>query len=170
MTKAEVVIPVAMMGESEQVLDKYRELVASGKCAPKLAEILASRKCPTADTDTAHYAGMKNLYETAGPSYANKIHKEAARHGLQVSKDMHFNGSIADSRGGGDPAAWMRVGDGRSHFKKVVESRGELSTDLGVTDVGRAKEAIEKKTAAFNKRKQAKEARQAEIADKYSKG
>lgn len=165
----EVKIPISMLGESEEVLDRFREMVCGGM-APMLATILASRKVPAADTDTAHYSGMKNLMETAGPSYTNKIHKEAARHGLKVSRDMHFNGSIADQRGGGDPAAWQRVGDGRAHFRKVLESRGETSQDLKAMNTDRAKEVFARKEARFNKRQEAIKSRQAAMSDKAAKG
>lgn len=170
MKKSEVTIPVSMMGESEVMLNRYRELVASGKCQPKMAEIIASRKAPASDTDTAHYAGHPSLYETAGPSYANKVHKEAARHGVKVTKDMHFNGSIADHRGGGDPAAWQMAGCGRDHFKKVIESRGEISHDLGVTDMDRSKEVLDRKQKAFDKRQSAKKERKEAATARMLKG
>ena len=171
MKKSEVQIPPNMLGESEGVLDYYRDLIVNGDsrgmpCAPRMAEIISTRRPPTGDTDTAHFSGLKNLNETAGPSYFAKIHKEAKRHGVKVSKDMHFNASMADHRGGGDPAAWQMAGCGRDHYRKLLESRGEVSSDLGVKATDRTKEILMKKQAAFNKRQAKVAERQAAYAEK----
>lgn len=157
-----------MMGQPETVLKKYFQLIKSGT-APKLAEILSSRKSPGLETDTSHYAGMKPLEETCGLDYARKTKAQARAAGISITDNSIYNATLADHRCGGDPKAWLLAGDGRAKVKSVVNNHGATCESLGVKENGKLLERFAKREKFVNKklaRKAEIKARQAEIAAK----
>lgn len=161
-------LPIGMMDQPSQVIARYRRMVAAGE-SPRLAEMFAVRKAPKLETDTAHYAGMPALEETAGFEYAKKVKQQARAAGISITDSSIYNGTIADERGGADPNAWLLAGDGRDKFRKVIRDKGKACESLGVEADGSFEEKWAKKEKAFNKRQSAKKERQAEMAEKATK-
>ena len=150
-----------MMGETDAVLAEYRRMVAFGT-APKLAEIFASRRAPGADTDATHYKELVPLHVAYGKEYAETTYAQAKAAGITVSDNCHYNASMADERCGGDPNAWVRVGEGRSEVIRRIREKGASCPDLGVVKNDRLIENELKREAKINKRKQ----RRMELAQK----
>lgn len=154
-------LPFSMIDEPEHVKAKYLELVAAGE-SRSIAEILACRQAPSAETDTSHFAGMRPLDETAGHEYAKKVRAQARAAGISISGSSIYNGSIADARGGGDPNAWLLAGDGRAKWRQSIERVGGECESLKVKASGKSLEIFAKREKLLNKRKQRKEEIKAE--------
>ncbi len=160
MKQCDVPIPIAMLGEPEEILARYRELVANGT-APRMAEILATRHFPAALTDTMRMVGVPPLEETAGLAYAKRVKEAARKAGIVVTDNSRYNPTMADHRRGGDPKAWTHAGDGVSTLKRRLQEMGGGSEDLGVQiDHSRDAERFEKRRAAIMERR----AKKAELA------
>lgn len=161
----DVKIPVSMMGEPEHILERYRALVRAGQ-SPGMASILASRRCPGLETDTAHYAGMKPLEETCGKAYAAQVKAQARAAGITISDNSRFNGTIADHRGGGDPTAWIHAGDGKSTFRERLRKTGGGGDDFGLeVNTSLVGERYAKKKAGVMGRRREAKAREAALAE-----
>lgn len=169
MNVSDIEIPVSMMGEPEHILDRYRQYIMEG-VQPGMATILASRKAPRADTDTAHYAGTTRMEAAWGTEYTRLRRQEAIRAGFKPSDSAVFNPTFCDGRRGGDPMAWMEVGDGRGKFKKVCDMRGIECEDLGVKANGKSLELTAQKEARVKKRVERMKQRQAAKAEFLRKG
>lgn len=168
MKKSEIPIPVSMIGESEQILDKYRELIRKGQ-SPGMASILATRCAPGLETATNHYVGMKPLKEVAGADYAEGVRKQALKAGIPINEHSRYNGTIADARRGGDPGAWIHNGESHDKFRKVCEERGIPNPDLRTRDDGRIHEIEAKRVEGVTKRRKQAAAREEFVADKKKK-
>lgn len=169
MKKSDVVIPVSMQGESEQVLDKYRELVAGGM-AIGMATILASRHFPATKADRGRENNLPPIEQTCGKYYADKIKAEAKAAGINVTDASRYNPTMADSRAGGDPNAWVHAGEGTSTYKQRLLASGGGSEDLGVAhDDARIQERFAKKKAAYHGRRRARRAYAEEFFEKKAK-
>ena len=168
MKRSEIRIPVSMMDESDDVLDRYRDLIMKGE-SPGIASILASRCAPSLETATNHFVGRKSLEEAYGLDYATKVKRHAREAGIAITDSSIFNASVADERGGADPNAWLLAGDGPDKWRAVAQARGCRSEDLKVKDDGRIAEIEAKREAGINKRNAIRAAREAEVADKIKK-
>jgi len=158
-----------MMDATDAQIAAFSRMVKSGE-SPRLAEMLALRKPPKADTDDVHFQGMgmAHLAKVAGHDYAKNTYGQAKAAGLSITDSHIYNGSIADKRKGGDPKAWIGPGDGRAKFRNVIKARGASCETLGI-DEGPSDQVIEtyhKKKEWFNNRKRKIEAIEAEVADK----
>lgn len=165
-------LPIGMMGQPEHLIAKFRELVASGE-SPRIAEICALRTAPGGKTDTAHFAGMGlgHLASVLGQNHVDKLVAQARAAGIQVGESSIYNGSLADKRAGGDPGAWLTVGDGRAKQREVALSRGMAAAD-GSVEYGQSQERVEfanKSIEAYDKRKAEKAARKKEITERREK-
>ena len=147
-------LPIGMMDARQDQIEAFERMVASGE-SPRLAEMLALRKAPSLDTDTAHFAGlnMNHIAKTINQPYADKVMEQARKAGLNVNENWFYNGSIADERAGGDPGAWIGPGDGKDKFKKVIRERGGASEELGV-DFFESAERQDKETTRREKVKE----------------
>lgn len=149
MTSKAIHIPVSMLGESDDVLDRYRKLIADG-VLPGMASILASRSCPALGTDTARQVGIPPLEVSCGKEYARLRKEEARRAGIAISDNSRYHPMMADSRRGADPNAWIHAGDGASTYQRRLRETGGGCEDLGVqVDLSRTAEKMEKKKSAF---------------------
>lgn len=119
------------MDQPSEVIARFRKMVAAGE-SPRLAEMMAVRKGPVLDTDTAHFVGLPPLEKVYGPVGAKKIRETARKAGISVSDSSFFNPSIADERAAADPDAWLLPGEGKDKFKRVIRDRGGASEELGV--------------------------------------
>jgi hypothetical protein len=149
-----------MLGESEEVLNKFLELMAAGE-SPGIASILASRKPPGCETDTAHYVGLKPLEESIGKGYADMVKKQARDAGIAISDNSRFNATVCDDRVGGDPNAWTHAGDGRSTLRERLKQRGGGGEDFGLevnTDLVSDRMAKKKQRIMGNRARQAEQA------------
>ena len=160
-------LPIGMMGQPEHLIAKFRRLVASGE-SPRIAEICALRTAPGGKTDKAHFKGLNlaHLAKTIGPSYVEKITAQARAAGISVGENSFYNGSLADKRGGGDPGAWIRTGEGRAKLKETALSRGMATADGDEVQFGQSEQRVEfanKWLEGYDKRKAEKKAVKAEI-------
>ena len=162
-------LPIGMMGESPEVIARFRKMVAEGE-SQRIAEILACRKAPSLETDTSHFSGMKPLEVTCGPEYAKKVKQQAREAGISISDSSIYNGSIADKRGGGDPNAWLLAGDGRAKWKKSIQAKGGSCESLGVEANGKSLEISDRKEHAIKKRENRRKEFEAMKKDKALKG
>ena len=124
-------LPIGMMDQPLHIVERFWKMVKEGT-HPRLAEMLAVRRGPLLDTDTAHFAGVPPLEKSLGKAHAEKIRAQARKAGIQVSESSFYNGSIADERQGADPGAWLLAGDGKDKYKQVIRDRGGASPELGV--------------------------------------
>lgn len=168
MKRSEIRIPVSMVGESEDVLDRYRDLIMKGE-SPGIASILATRCAPGLETATNHFIGRKSLEEAYGLDYAARMKRQAREAGIAISDSSIFNASVADARQGGDPGAWLLAGDGPDKWRNVAQARGHTSEDLKVKGDGRIAEIEAKREEGINRRNAIRQAREAEAADKAKK-
>lgn len=154
-------IPIALMGESDRVLARYRQLVGNGE-SPRMAEILATRHFPGTHTDTMRLVDVPTIGQLQGIQgkyYTDKLRSEAAKAGITLGGNSRYNGHMADTRGGGDPKAWLHAGDGISTYKqRIIDCGGEFK-EMGVEmDVARVAEREAKKRVPYD----AKESRRKE--------
>lgn len=170
MKRSEIQIPIALMGEPEEILESYRALVVKGT-APRLAEILATRHFPGAWTDTNRINNLPPLEQTCGKWYADKVKAEARAAGINVSDNSHYNATMADTRGGGDPKAWTHVGDGISTYKRRLQEIGGGSEDLGVAlDSSRVQDRMAEKKSQYDARQAKKKEQKQRLMEKQAKG
>lgn len=157
------------MDATDEQIAAFTRMVNAGE-SPRMAEILALRKPPKADTDDVHFQGlgMAHLAKVAGHDYAKNTYGQAKAAGLSITDSHIYNGSIADKRKGGDPNAWIGPGDGREKFRKIIKSRGGACESLGIEEgaADHVVEKFEKKREAFHNRRRKIEAIEAEVADK----
>ena len=158
-----------MMGEPSHIQIRYWQLIEKGE-SPRMAEILATRKSPYTDTDTAHYAGTTRMEAAWGSQYVKARRAEARRAGFNPSDSAVFNPTFCDDRRGGDPLAWMEVGDGRAKLKKTCELRGIECDDLNVKANGKSLEITAAKEKRVAKRQERKKLREAVKAEYLRKG
>jgi len=161
-------IPVCMVGEPEEVLDRYRDLIEQGQ-SPGMASILATRQAPGLETATNHFVGMKSLKETCGADYDALMRNLARKAGIPVNEHSRYNGTVADHRRGGDPDAWIHNGESPDKWRKVCEKRGMSSEDLRTRDDGRIHEIEAKREQRINKQKRERAAREEFISDRKKK-
>lgn len=165
-------LPIGMMDQPQHVIDRFLKMVANGE-SPRLAEMLAVRKGPALDTDTAHFVGIPPMEKTLGYNQAKKVREQARKAGISISDSSFYNGTIADERGGGDPNAWLLAGDGKDKFKRVIRERGGACESLGV-EFGESQERVDKAQSRIEKhrekRKKFQIMKQQLAADNKAKG
>ncbi len=161
MKRRDVKIPISMVGEDEHILDLYRDLIIKGE-SPGIASILATRSAPALETATNHFVGQKPMHEIDGmKDYAATVRRQAKAAGIVVGEHSVYNGTVADARAGGDPAAWMHNGESPDKFRKACEARGKDCEGLRTKiDYARLSENEAKREAGIKKRN----ARRVEIA------
>lgn len=127
-------LPIGMLDQPSPVVKAFRRMVAAGE-SPRLAEMFAVRKAPRLDTDTVYKSELPTigqLEKTLGKPYVDKVREQAKKAGISINAHSVYNGSAADERAGGDPGAWLLVGDGKDKFKKTAMERGLACPTLGV--------------------------------------
>lgn len=157
-----------MIGECEEVVARYWSLIRKGE-SPGMASILASRCAPSLETDTNHFVGQRPLEEVAGKAYAEKVRKEAIKAGIPITPHSRYNGTIADKRGGGDPAAWLHNGENVDKWRKAVQEKGSSCESLRAKSDGRIAEIEEKRKSKILKNRANEQAKQEFVADKKKK-
>lgn len=106
----------------------YAECIANG-CSPRLAEMFASGRAPTAKTDDTFFKGWS---KTGGAQFTHpevRAHylAEARRAGVSVTGKQYFS-ELAEYPG--DPRAWV---DSRGEMVRLLEERNwACSGDLTV--------------------------------------
>jgi len=123
-------LPIGMMDQPQHILNRYWAMVEAGE-SPRLAEMLAVRKGPQLETATNYLVGLPRL-ETTMPAYAKKVRQQARKAGISLTDDSKYNGTLADSRGGADPNAWIHPGDGKDKVRQHIRNVGGACETLGV--------------------------------------
>jgi len=91
--------------------------------APKLAEMLALRSPPRANSDRELFAGVGTLDKQIGdPEHLDALVGAAKRRGYRPNPNDVYQPGLA--RFPGDPEAFVPATGGRSHIKRVCEKRG----------------------------------------------
>lgn len=168
LNRSEIKIPVSMVGESEEVLDRYRELVANGE-SPGMASILASRSAPALETATNHFVGVRSIGNPGMADYEALVRNQAKKAGIPVTENSHYNPTIADHRRGGDPGAWIHNGESHDKWRKTCEERGMSCDDLRTRNDGKIAEIEEKREKRIRKQDRHRAAVKEFMADKKKK-
>jgi hypothetical protein len=93
----------------------YQQAIKNG-CTPRMAEMLASRKCAALDTDKMFFNQFGNLGDENDPVYLNRITSNARREGYAPSVGDVYVPGLADYPG--DPKAFVSRASGRGAIKK----------------------------------------------------
>ena len=107
----------------------YKQAIKNG-CAPRLAEMLASRRAPRLDTDKAFFNGQKGLADLP-EEYRNNVVKDARACGYEPSPGDIYMPGLAEFRG--DPKAFVsRATGAKRKIKEHVRrcERGPSSDPL----------------------------------------
>lgn len=101
----------------------YDEAIANG-CTPVLADMLASRKAPTAKTDREFFRDRpKTLAEQfRNPRTLQHYINKARKHGYNPSPNDYYDSSLA--RFAGDPEGFISPSGGRTQYKRTLQKRG----------------------------------------------
>lgn len=100
----------------------YQQAIANG-CSPRLAEMLAERRAPRANTDREFFVDQRKLADQFGND--NVLHyyvNTARKHGGDPGQNDVYISQLA--RFPGDPEAFVPPSGGRTHIKRVLEQRG----------------------------------------------
>ena len=96
----------------------YKQALKNG-CTPRMAELLASRKCPALDTDKAFFNRFGNLGDENDEVYLNRITSNAQREGYTPSLGDVYAPGLADYPG--DPKAFLSRSMGRRAIKEHMD-------------------------------------------------
>lgn len=106
----------------QSVQEFYEQMRRKGE-SHLLAEALALRAAPRANTDREFFEGHCNGNQFAGDeATGDRLAKIAQSHGYQPSRNDVYISQLAKFPG--DPAAFVPATGGRSHIKRVCEKRG----------------------------------------------
>jgi hypothetical protein len=100
----------------------YEEALSNG-CTPRLAELLACRKAPGAQTDREFFRNKPKLDEQFKSAQTlNHYVAQARKKGYNPNPNDVYMSQLA--RFPGDPEAFVPASGGRNHVKRVLEQRG----------------------------------------------
>lgn len=99
----------------------YDEAISNG-CSPLLAEMLAHRKAPGANTDREFFRGQRQLCDQFTPIELENLVATARSHGYNPSPNDVYLGQLA--RFPGDPEGFVSPSGGRHQIQKTLEQRG----------------------------------------------
>lgn len=99
----------------------YDQAIATG-CAPKFAELLASRRVNLVGTDKQFRASHKRFGDDLAPEHAAKVARQLRRNGVEVDSNTVYLPDMAQFEG--DPRAAFRPSDGKGEIVRRCEQMG----------------------------------------------
>jgi len=101
----------------------YNKAIENG-CAPKLAELLASRSPPRCMTDAVAFEGIGTLAKQfeGDEGQLKRVIQEAKKKGFTPGVNDFYCATIANCVG--DPEAFIPPTGGRNHMRRLAEKRG----------------------------------------------
>ncbi len=97
----------------------YEAAIKNG-CTPRMAEMLAARKGPGLNTDTAWWAGNTHFAEEHGEEYAERTRRLVEKNGGRMGPHDDYIPWLA--RFPGDPQAVVSGMDARSEIKRAANT------------------------------------------------
>ena len=95
---------------------------ASLRKSSKLDEMFAARKAPGIRTDSNLFTSSEQRRTVGGGVMRDHYVTQAKKHGYTPDENDVYCPTLADFPG--DPKAFIRPGEGRSHIRKVCEAKG----------------------------------------------
>ena len=117
-----IAIPDDVDRAGQAVVVAYLHMVEEG-VAPRLAEMLALRSPPRANTDREFFEGHCNGNQFSGAEdHGDYLRAQAQRHGHTPGRNDVYVSQLAKFPG--DPKAFVPASGGRSHITSLLKERG----------------------------------------------
>lgn len=117
-----IAIPDDVASAGQAVASTFVRMVEQG-VSPRLAEMLALRSPPRANTDREFFEGHCNGNQFSGAEdHGDYLRTQAQRHGHTPGRNDVYVSQLA--RFPGDPEAFVPASGGRSHITGLLKKRG----------------------------------------------
>lgn len=122
MTTIDFDIPQDVLEAGMACIERYCRMVMDGT-SPRLAEVLALRRPPRANTDREFFEGHCNGNQFSGNEEQGEyLRRQALQHGYNPGRNDVYISQLAAFPG--DPKAFVPASGGRSHIASVLRERG----------------------------------------------